>query len=100
MRWFLFNVIGTSIGLGMLLITVFDNWMRGYSIFWWVMLALLTMLSILINALMLVVRIKRSSAIATPVAAQESASPTQERSLQQGRSSRSHTKEPQLSLMA
>ncbi|MGY4354614.1 uncharacterized protein (DUF58 family) [Bradyrhizobium sp. i1.3.6] len=72
MRWFLFNVIGTSIGLGMLLITVFDNWMRGYSIFWWVMLALLTMLSILINALMLVVRIKRSSAIATPVAAQES----------------------------
>ncbi|MGY4300448.1 hypothetical protein ACVWXN_008543 [Bradyrhizobium sp. i1.4.4] len=54
MRWFLFNVIGTSIGLGMLLITVFDNWMRGYSIFWWVMLALLTMLSILINALMLV----------------------------------------------
>ena len=45
----------------MLLVTVFDNWMRGYSIFWWVMLALLSMLSILINALMLVVRIKRSS---------------------------------------
>ncbi|MCK1326330.1 hypothetical protein IVA94_36810 [Bradyrhizobium sp. 156] len=72
MRWFLLNVIGTSVGLGMLLITVFDNWMRGYSIFWWVMLALLSMFSILINALMLVVRIKRSSAIATPTGVQES----------------------------
>lgn len=71
MRWFLLNVIGTSVGLGMLLITVFDNWMRGYSIFWWVMLALLSMFSILINALMLVVRIKRSSAIATPTGVQE-----------------------------
>jgi hypothetical protein len=72
MRWFLFNVIGTSIGLGMLLITVFDNWMRGYSIFWWVVLALLSMFSILVNALMLIVRIKRSSAIATPPTVQES----------------------------
>jgi hypothetical protein len=72
MRWFLFNVIGTSIGLGMLLITVFDNWMRGYSIFWWVVLALLSMFSILVNALMLIVRIKRSSAIATPLTVQES----------------------------
>jgi hypothetical protein len=72
MRWFLFNVIGTSIGLGMLLITVFDNWMRGYSMFWWVILALLSMFSILINALMLIVRIKRSSAIATPAAVRES----------------------------
>lgn len=72
MRWFLFNVIGTSIGLGMLLITVFDNWMRGHSIFWWAMLALLSIFSILINALMLVVRIKRCSAIATPAAVQES----------------------------
>jgi hypothetical protein len=71
MRWFLFNVIGTSIGLGMLLITVFDNWMRGYSIFWWVILALLAMFSILINALMLVMRIKRSSAMATSAAVQE-----------------------------
>jgi uncharacterized protein (DUF58 family) len=71
MRWFLFNVIGTSIGLGMLLVTVFDNWMRGYSIFWWVILALLAMFSILINALMLVVRIKRSSAMATSAAVQE-----------------------------
>lgn len=71
MRWFLFNVIGTSVGLGMLLITVFDNWMRGYSIFWWVMLALLSIFSILINALMLVVRIERSSAIATPTGVQE-----------------------------
>ena len=67
MRWFLLNVIGMSIGLGMLLITLFDNWMRGYSIFWWVMLALLSMFSILINALMLVVRIKRSSAMAISV---------------------------------
>ena len=72
MRWFLLNVIGMSIGLGMLLITLFDNWMRGYSIFWWVMLALLSMFSILINALMLVVRIKRASAIATPAAVRES----------------------------
>ncbi|MBM7486071.1 MULTISPECIES: hypothetical protein [Bradyrhizobium] len=72
MRWFLLNVIGMSVGLGTLLITVFDNWMRGYSIFWWVMLALLSMFSILINALMLVVRVKRSSAIATPAAVQES----------------------------
>jgi hypothetical protein len=71
MRWFLFNVIGTSIGLGMLLVTVFDNWMRGYSMFWWVILALLAMFSILINALMLVVRIKRSSAMATSAAVQE-----------------------------
>jgi uncharacterized protein (DUF58 family) len=71
MRWFLFNVIGTSIGLGMLLVTVFDNWMRGYSIFWWVILALLAMFSILINALMLVVRIKRSSAMATSATVQE-----------------------------
>lgn len=71
MRWLLLNVIGTSVGLGMLLITVFDSWMRGYSIFWWVMLALLSMFSILINALMLVVRIKRSSAIATPTGVQE-----------------------------
>lgn len=72
MRWFLLNVIGTSIGLGMLLITVFDNWMRGYSISWWVMLALLSMFSIIVNALMLVVLIKRSSAIATPAAVRES----------------------------
>ena len=71
MRWFLLNVVGTSIGLGMLLITVFDNWMRGYSIFWWVILALLAMFSILINALMLVVRIKRSSAMATSATVQE-----------------------------
>ncbi|MBR0995559.1 hypothetical protein JQ580_33115 [Bradyrhizobium japonicum] len=72
MRWFLLNVIGTSIGLGMLLITVFDNWMRGYSISWWIMLALMSIFSILINALMLVVLIKRSSAIATPAAVRES----------------------------
>ncbi|MCS3758739.1 hypothetical protein [Bradyrhizobium centrosematis] len=60
MRWFLLNVIGTSIGLGTMLITVFDSWMRGYSILWWVILALLSIVSILINALMLVVRIDRS----------------------------------------
>ena len=72
MRWFLLNVIGMSIGLGMLLITLFDNWMRGYSIFWWVMLALLSMFSILINALMLVVRIKRASSIAAPAAVRAS----------------------------
>ncbi|MET4455431.1 uncharacterized protein (DUF58 family) [Bradyrhizobium sp. RT3b] len=71
MRWLLFNVIGTSVGLGMLLITVFDNWMRGYGIFWWVMLALLSIFSILVNALMLVVRIKRCSAIATPTGVHE-----------------------------
>ena len=72
MRWFLLNVIGTSIGLGTMLITVFDSWMRGYGILWWVILALLSIVSILINALMLVVRIKRSSAIATPAAVRES----------------------------
>jgi uncharacterized protein (DUF58 family) len=72
MPWLLLNVIGMSVGLGTLLITVFDNWMRGYSIFWWVMLALLTIFSILVNALMLVVQIKRSSAIAPPAAVQES----------------------------
>jgi hypothetical protein len=72
MRWFLLNAIGASIGLGMLLITVFDNWMRGYSIFWWFMLALVSMFSILMNALMLVVQIKRSSAIASPAAVRES----------------------------
>lgn len=54
MCWFLFNVIGTSVGLGMLLITVFDNWMRGYSIFLGVIMVLLSMFSILINALMVV----------------------------------------------
>ena len=72
MCWFLFNVIGTSVGLGMLLITVFDNWMRGYSIFLGVIMVLLSMFSILINALMLVVQIKRSSAIASPAAVRES----------------------------
>lgn len=72
MRWFLLNVIGASIGLGMLLITLFENWMRGHSIFLGVVMVLIAIVSILISALMLVVQIKRSSAIAPPAAVRES----------------------------
>jgi hypothetical protein len=58
MRWLFVGVIGMSVGLGTLLITVLDNLMRGYSIFWWGMLTLLTMFAILVTGFTVMMRIK------------------------------------------
>lgn len=46
MRWLFVSVNRMSIGLGTLRITVLDNWMKGYSVFWWATLTLLTLFSI------------------------------------------------------
>ena len=37
-----FSLILMSIGLGMLIITALDNWLRGYTVIWW--LALITVI--------------------------------------------------------
>lgn len=58
MRWLFVSVIGMSVGLGTLLITVLDNLMRGYGIFWWAMLTLLTMFAILVTGFTVMMRIK------------------------------------------
>ncbi|MET4273246.1 MULTISPECIES: hypothetical protein [unclassified Bradyrhizobium] len=58
MRWLFVGVIGMSVGLGTLLITVLDNLMRGYGIFWWAMLTLLTMFAILVTGFTVMMRIK------------------------------------------
>jgi hypothetical protein len=58
MRWLFVGVIGMSVGLGTLLITVLDNLMRGYGIFWWATLTLLTMFAILVTGFTVMMRIK------------------------------------------
>jgi hypothetical protein len=58
MRWLFVGVIGMSVGLGTLLITVLDNLMRGYGIFWWAMLTLLMMFAILATGFTVMMRIK------------------------------------------
>jgi hypothetical protein len=57
MRWLFVSVIGMSVGLGTLLITLLDNLLRGYSVFWWVMLTLLTLFSILVTGFTVMMRI-------------------------------------------
>jgi hypothetical protein len=58
MRCLFIGVIGMSVGLGTLLITVLDSFMRGYGIFWWAMLTLLTMFAILVTGFTVMMRIK------------------------------------------
>lgn len=58
MRWLFVSVIGMSVGLGTLLITLLDNLMRCYSVFWWAMLTLLMLFSILVTGFTVMARIK------------------------------------------
>ena len=47
-----------SVGLGTLLVTVLDNWLRGYSTLWWLLLTLLILLAIVSVGVTLMTRLR------------------------------------------
>ena len=58
MRWLLLGLVLMSVGLGTLLVTVLDNWLRGYSTLWWLLLTLLILLAIVSVGVTLMTRLR------------------------------------------
>jgi hypothetical protein len=58
MRWLLPGLVLMSVGLGTLLVTVVDNWLRGYSTLWWLVLMLLLLPGIVSVGMTLMTRIR------------------------------------------
>jgi len=57
-RWLLLGLVLMSVGLGTLLVTVLDNWLRGYSTLWWLLLTLLILLAIVSVGVTLMTRLR------------------------------------------
>jgi hypothetical protein len=56
-RFQFFGLILMSVALGMVLLTVFDKWLRGDSFAWWLLLAALNVFAISTNCMVLLKRI-------------------------------------------
>jgi hypothetical protein len=57
MRWQFFGVMLMCVALGVLILTAFDNWLRGNSIVWWLLLVVIFVFAISANSMAILKRI-------------------------------------------